>query len=82
MRHGERYGEFFMVWNPQGRSPTHRHDEFELAEREAKRLAELCPGQEFFILQAVAVAQKREPVDVQPLGEGRAYRAAKDSIPF
>jgi len=43
----------YMVWNPNGSVPVKRHDCIEQARFEARRLAELEKGQEFFILRAV-----------------------------
>lgn len=50
---------FFIVWCPTGTSPpSHRHDTFEDAQREAERLAECAPRAEFFVLGALARSQK------------------------
>jgi hypothetical protein len=46
-------GEFWMVWNPQGRAPTARHATEALAEAEASRLARQCHGQTFIVLRAL-----------------------------
>lgn len=43
---------FWMVWSPEGRPPTHRHESRNLALTEAERLARANPGQEFFVLEA------------------------------
>jgi len=44
---------FFIVWCPQNASsPTYRHYSREDAEREAKRLADINQGKEFFVCQA------------------------------
>lgn len=43
---------FFMVWNPNGHPPKVHHGDRELAEREARRLATLHPGQRFVVLMA------------------------------
>lgn len=45
--------EFWMVWNPAGRNPTHRHFTFEAAKSEAYRLSKQHPGHDFFVLKAV-----------------------------
>ncbi len=44
---------FFLVWNPQGHNPSHRHSTFESADAECKRLARINPGQEFYVLSSV-----------------------------
>lgn len=58
---------FYMVWNPNGRPPSFKHDSLKCAEDEAKRLARTVPGQEFFVLCAVSKAKVREPVEVTRL---------------
>jgi len=60
---------FWMVWNPQGRAPTVRHETFDAAMNEARRLAKIAPGSQFFILQARHVAQTKDPVEVRSLLE-------------
>lgn len=40
--------------------PKHRHETRPLAVKEAERLARMCPGKEFFILEAVAVCVKSD----------------------
>jgi|LGVF01.2.fsa_nt_gb chloramphenicol 3-O-phosphotransferase len=44
---------FWFVWNPQGASPSRRHDSRESAEREASRLANLNPGLEIVVLESI-----------------------------
>lgn len=46
---------FWVVWNPNGRTPIHRHDSENSAVNEAERLAKHCPGEKFFVLQATAL---------------------------
>jgi hypothetical protein len=62
---------FFMVWNPLNYPPTFRHPTESAAREEAKRLAGVHPGKEFFVLQAIGCARK---VDVE-------YREISDT-PF
>lgn len=45
--------QFWMVWNPQGHSPTVKHESEESAAREAERLARSNRGQSFYVLEAV-----------------------------
>ena len=45
--------QFWMVWSPQGSTPTHQHITKSSAVNEAERLARLRPGQEFYVLEAV-----------------------------
>lgn len=59
----EQTSNFFMVWSPSGRAPTYRHESFESARTEAKRLARLNPEQSFFVLVSVGEAVCREPVE-------------------
>lgn len=46
---------FWIVWNPGGVNPTHRHDTETGAISEAERLARLHPGTTFFVLQSTAL---------------------------
>ena len=43
---------FWLVWNPQGSAPTHRHPTEAEACKEAERLARLNPRQRFHVLEA------------------------------
>lgn len=45
--------QFWMVWSPQGRPPTYQHDTWESAVNEARRLARMVPGSEFYVLHSV-----------------------------
>lgn len=49
---------FWLVWNPQGNAPKHRHNSKDEAIKEAFRLARLNPDNEFFVLQALGTAKK------------------------
>jgi hypothetical protein len=69
---------FYLVWNPEGHSPTHRHDTQDEAEREAKRLARLCPEHTFFVLQPISAMKKRD-VDVERF---ERLHELDDEIPF
>lgn len=53
---------FWIVWNPNGTNPRHRHTDEQSAFREAERLASKHPNQEFFVLVALGGAEK---VDVK-----------------
>lgn len=67
MENPERY------WLVHGNGPTnHRHDTEASAIAEAKRLARLCPGRTFFVLEAKKAFMK---VDVQEM-------VLDDEIPF
>lgn len=54
--------EFWMVWNPRGHAPTHRHSTEGLADIEARRLARKCPGQAFVVLKEMYAVCTAEPV--------------------
>jgi hypothetical protein len=69
--------QFFMVWNPAGRAPIFKHPDPASAEREAKRLASLNPGAEFFILTAVKRVCREDPVSVTDLTDH-----FDDDVPF
>lgn len=66
--------EFYLVWNPNGHNPQHRHTSYESAAAEAKRLAEQNRGQSFFVLAALAFAKVRDPVEFTTIN--------RDLIPF
>ena len=44
---------FWMVWSPQGNSPTVRHSMPDKAAKEAQRLARAHPDREFYVLEAL-----------------------------
>lgn len=56
--------KFWMVWNLEGRSPKARHFTEELATGEAKRLSKENPGQEFYVVGAVAKCVMPDPVKI------------------
>ena len=47
---------FFLVWQPETGYTRYRHDDYQLAQLEAERLAAQNPGKEFLVLQAVGGA--------------------------
>ena len=75
MRPDEMDEPFWCVWCPAGQSPTVKHPTMESAVKEAKRLALTCPGMQFFVLSAVAVAKSLEPVKVRYIND-------YDEVPF
>jgi hypothetical protein len=68
-------GTFFMVWNPNGRAPTYKHESYKAAVTEAERLSRLCPGESFYVLQAVSITKKTDVETVKLVGPD-------DEIPF
>lgn len=46
--------KFYMVWSPQGSAPTKKHEYFDEAEAEAKRLANMNKDQQFYVLMAMS----------------------------
>ena len=68
--------KFWLVWNPQGRSPTHRHPTRQMADQEARRLALLNPDQDFFVLKAMGGLRSAKPAEPETL------RMIEDPIPF
>ena len=67
------FNQFWLVWNPNGRSPVMQHLTAESAETEAKRLARMSPGQLFFVLAPTFSAIKN---DIQ------VTRFAVSDVPF
>ncbi len=65
--------QFWMVWNPARNQPTHRHASEQSAITEAERLARLNRGEQFYVLEAVAlrIADDMTRVDLR-----------RDEIPF
>lgn len=72
-------GDFWMVWNPQGRAPTARHATEELAEQEAHRLARVAPGEVFIVMKALYGCRMWRPA---PPHVDRVPLAQLDLIPF
>ena len=52
---------FWMIWNPQGRTPTMKHWSRTSADNEAARLAKENPAQKFYVLKAVGGAHASAP---------------------
>ena len=48
---------FWLVWNPDGRSPTHKHPSESSAINEAERLARFNPGATFIVLESVCASR-------------------------
>jgi hypothetical protein len=71
---------FFMVWNPNGRTPAHKHDSYTLASNEADRLSRIAPGQTFYVLQALT-ASRRVEVQTTTL-QGSESIVREIEIPF
>ena len=49
--------EFWVVWNPKGRSPQFRHESEDAATAEARRLAAANPCGLFYVLHAVSLSE-------------------------
>lgn len=58
---------FWLVWNPAGHAPTHEHTNPVLARNEATRLADLNPGQSFYVIEAIEHYMRERPVLVTKL---------------
>lgn len=68
--------KFWLVWRPDGYPPSKRHTSKAAAYTESRRLAEANPGKEFFVLEAIQLSKKPEPVSTIEL---RDYR---EECPF
>lgn len=58
---------FWMVWNATGGSPFYRHSTPTAARKEAERLANLNPGQSFYVVLATSVSRATRPVETVDL---------------
>ena len=47
------YAPFWFVWNPDNRTPKHKHETKGLAIAEAERLARMNRGETFVVLESV-----------------------------
>lgn len=54
--------QFWVIWNPEGRNPSYKHNTSGAAIEEAQRLARLNPGQSFYVLHAETLVRT---VDVE-----------------
>lgn len=70
---------FWMIYGMGQGSPTARHHSFETAKAEAERLARVCPGTEFYVLQTVGVAKKTD-VDFRHISKDGP--SSTDDLPF
>jgi hypothetical protein len=68
---------FWMVYGLWQGAPTFKHETPEAAKTEAERLARMCPGTTFYVLQTVARARKHD-VEFHPI----VYRGLVDDLPF
>lgn len=55
------FHKFWMVWNPNGRTPTYRHLTLESAKSEAQRLARENRSESFCVLECVGAVQVEPP---------------------
>ena len=60
--------QFWMVWREESTAMHYRHGSEKSATEEAKRLAQLYPNQQFFVVKAIAYAEA-VPVNYQILHE-------------
>lgn len=67
---------FWIIWNPMGGPPAHRHYSQESATREAERLAAENPGATFIVLASVC-GRRAGPMERIDLSE-----AEPDDLPF
>jgi hypothetical protein len=60
--------KFWMLWNPQGRAPTFKHETLEDARKQAEKLARNNNGETFYVLEAISYVRKKD-VDWTELSE-------------
>lgn len=53
---------FWLVWDPQGRSPSRQHPNERSAMDEATRLAREHPGHDFYVLEPISVTKRQDIV--------------------
>ena len=66
-------GKFWMVWNPNGRTPTYKHPSEEAAKTEAERLARIYHNERFWVLESTGHMRVASPC---------AWTPAEDGLPF
>lgn len=69
---------FFLIWNPDGKSPTVKHQTFQSARREAERLARNNRGHRFIVMASMEAFSLDEVVKT----DLRPGPADWDGIPF
>ena len=63
--HTNTHYHFWLVWNPEGRSPTYKHQSEQSARTEAIRLAKENTGKRFYVLKSLGHAHVAEPVQYE-----------------
>ena len=72
--------KIWLVFNPEGWSPTYIHQSLESARQEAKRLARLNPDQNFYVMESVGKARKTDVSYYVYTRDGQVFN--DDEIPF
>jgi hypothetical protein len=65
MSNQHNYAPFWFVWNPNGPSPSYRHQLLESAVKEAERLARLNPGTTFVVLESVCARRVDDMLHIE-----------------
>lgn len=73
---------FWMIWCPNGKSPTRRHNTLQSVHDEAERLARAAPGEVFVVLEAKYAMRLKRPDPPPPPPVERVPLADVDGIPF
>lgn len=60
--------KFFMVWRSKGRSPNKKHETYEAAQEEAKRLVKNNPNVTFYVLEALDEIKAEVEIKEKKLG--------------
>jgi hypothetical protein len=60
---------FFVVWNPERGLPRFKHDNYQAAVTEAKRLARETPDEPFYVLASCVAIEAKSPIIVTPMLE-------------
>ena len=66
-------GKFWMVWNPNGGSPTVKHQSEDDAKTEAERLARIYPNKRFWVLESMGYMRVASPCMWTPAEDGMPF---------
>lgn len=74
--------KIWVVYNPNGRAPTHTHHSYDSAKQEARRLARLNHDQPFYVMESIGMARKADVSWYVHEEDRPQYNFNEDEIPF